>query len=145
MINLADVRDDLTLRLRREPRVAGAPLPDHEARWVGSLRRMCAGKLRRAVLPDLVDPAELVITELVTNGLVHGTGEELVVRFFLTRRRLVIEVSDGSRGRAEVRTTGAEGESGRGMFLVDALADAWGTSADGSTTWCSFTLPGSRP
>ncbi|MET8979394.1 ATP-binding protein [Streptomyces sp. NPDC004539] len=87
----------------------------------------------------------MVITELVTNGLVHGTGEELVVRFLLTRRRLLIEVSDGSPGRAEVRAAGSGDESGRGMLLVDALTDGWGTSADGTTTWCSFTLPRGRP
>jgi len=140
-----DIRDDLTVRIRRTPRASGAPLPAHEARWVGSLRRTCAGKLRRAALPGLIDPVGLVISELVTNGLVHGTGEELAVRFLLTTRQLVIEVADGSPGRARVRVAAPEDESGRGMALVDAIADAWDTSPDGTTTWCSFALPGSKP
>jgi anti-sigma regulatory factor (Ser/Thr protein kinase) len=36
----------------------------------------------------------------------------------------------------------ADSESGRGLFLVASIADEWGVSPDGTTTWCTLTLGG---
>jgi anti-sigma regulatory factor (Ser/Thr protein kinase) len=78
----------------------------------------------------------LLASEVVTNALRHGTGpislgcraDTLTVR---------IEVADDSRARPTVRTAEEDDESGRGMFLVDALASDWGVTdtPTGKTVW----------
>jgi hypothetical protein len=50
-------------------------------------------------------------------------------------------VDDGSEKRPRLSDVATDSETGRGLFLVDALADRWGVSADGTTTWCTLTLP----
>lgn len=50
-------------------------------------------------------------------------------------------MSDGSTALPQKRRPGPAEEHGRGVLIIDALADAWGTSDDGTTTWCSLTLP----
>ncbi|WP_326692298.1 MULTISPECIES: ATP-binding protein [unclassified Streptomyces] len=118
-------------------------MPDHEARWVERCRRIGTEKLRLWGMPSLIDDAQLLISELVTNGLQHGDGSsDLGVRFVVTAGRLLVAVEDGSPGKAQVRHAAAHDEAGRGMFLVAALATQWGVSPDGSTTWFSLAVEG---
>lgn len=97
------VLDQLTLRIKREPNSQGDPLPEHEALWVGHLRRTGAAKVRHCGYPGLVESTELLISELVTNALRYGTGEAVVFRLALAAEAFVIEVDDGSPGRPQVR------------------------------------------
>ncbi|MET7690795.1 ATP-binding protein [Streptomyces sp. NPDC005483] len=101
---------------------------------------------------DLVDTAELLVSELATNALLHSTS-----RFTLTLSAahgvLRCEIADSDRGTPQVLDAGVE-ESGRGMFLVAALALRWGCHQDGAgkTVWfelgtcgaggCGGRLPG---
>ncbi|MFF0698551.1 ATP-binding protein [Streptomyces tendae] len=62
------------------------------------------------------------------------------VRFYLTDVHVVIEVDDGSPCTPVLRCPGPDDESGRGLLLVQALAEAWGVSPDGTTTWCTLPL-----
>ena len=84
---------------------------------------------------DLADVAELLVSELATNALRHSAG-----RFRLTlwaaHGVLRCEVSDGGRREPRVCEAGAA-ESGRGMFLVEALALRWGCHPEGpgKTVW----------
>ncbi|MGW3121242.1 ATP-binding protein [Streptomyces sp. NPDC001107] len=84
---------------------------------------------------DLVDVAELLVSELATNALLHSAS-----RFRLTLSAahgvLRCEVRDGGRRTPQVLQAGAS-ESGRGMFLVNALARRWGCHQDGQgkTVW----------
>ncbi|MDJ1136287.1 ATP-binding protein [Streptomyces iconiensis] len=138
-----DIRDDLSLRILRTPRASGAPVPGYEARWVERCRRIGAAKLRHWSMPGLIENAQLLISELVTNALRHGDGSsDTVVRFVITADRLLIAVDDGSPGTARVRDAGVGDETGRGMLLVAAFATQWGVSPDGSTTWCSLAVEG---
>lgn len=90
--------------------------------------------------PDLVDLALLVTSELVTNAVVHGRAPiEVTVRTLSSVVR--IEVSDGGAG-APVPVDGkpdALEPGGRGLFLLDKLADRWGaqprTAGPGKTVW----------
>jgi signal transduction histidine kinase len=92
----------------------------------------------------LADTAELLATEILTNALQH-TGGGAVLTATLSpgpESRLRVEVHDSvaQRLRSPVpagagRGSAGGGEyatSGRGLILVQALADAWGTSADGA-------------
>ena len=134
-------RDQLILQIERDPKSQRVPLPEHEALWVGQLRRTGAAKVRHCGYPGLVESAELLISELVTNALRYGTGEAVVFRLVLVADAFVIEVDDGSPGRPQVREAGPEEESGRGMLLVSAVADEWGVSPDGTRTWCVLKVP----
>lgn len=78
---------------------------------------------------DTCDAAELVMSELFTNALVH-TGSEQILCVLRAEepRTLYVEVADqggGSAGPAP-RQAGAEDEGGRGLALVRAMAAAWG-------------------
>jgi anti-sigma regulatory factor (Ser/Thr protein kinase) len=91
-------------------------------------------------LPRLVETAELVTSELVTNALRYGIGADIGMRLYLSATHLVIEVRDGSPDLPVLRRAKPGDEDGRGLVLVDAMADDWGTSPDGTRTWCSLAL-----
>jgi anti-sigma regulatory factor (Ser/Thr protein kinase) len=110
-------------------------------RHVGWLRRLGAAKLRNWGLDALAEDARLVISELVTNAMRYGTGSGIVCRLVIARERLLIEVTDGSAELPQVREVAPSEESGRGMFIVDQLADDWGISVDRTSVWCTLTVP----
>ncbi|GAA1390228.1 hypothetical protein GCM10009639_18670 [Kitasatospora putterlickiae] len=76
-----------------------------------------------------IDAGQLLISELVTNAVVHGTpmGRRVQLVVSVDRRRLRIEVHDarGERGPV-IRAASGEDESGRGMMIVKSLAQRWG-------------------
>jgi len=94
------------------------------------------------------DDIELVADELITNALQHTEGPAVVTLRMLSGpgRRLRVEVEDPSsalpRRRAD-RPAGEQGVSGRGLLLVDHLADGWGVQARGSgkCLWSEFVVP----
>lgn len=89
-----------------------------------------------------LDDVLLCVSELATNALVHGVppGRGYQVRLLLREegRALRIEVHDSGDGEPGVREP--EGESGRGLLLVAALADRWGVGErePGKVVWCEF-------
>ncbi|MET8807902.1 ATP-binding protein [Streptomyces sp. NPDC004546] len=87
-----------------------------------------------------IETAELLLTELATNALRHGHGRDIGVRVYLWDGRCVIEVNDGSPTRPELRHARPYDEGGRGLFLVESMAEQWGVSPDGTTTWCTLPL-----
>ncbi|MFF5307625.1 ATP-binding protein [Streptomyces sp. NPDC013161] len=102
-------------------------------------RVIVRARLRYWGRPGLVEPAELLVTELVTNAFKHGLGD-VGLRMYLTDTHLLIEVRDGSHQLPVLRKAAPDDENGRGLFLVRAISDAWGVSTDGTTTWCSLLL-----
>lgn len=103
---------------------------------VGEARRLVRRELGRAGRPDLVECAELVVTEVVTNALVHaGTPIDVAVR--IDGDTLVVEVADGSAQQPVVRHHGALAGTGRGLRLLQGMVDRWGSRPhdDGKTVW----------
>ncbi|MFI1012629.1 ATP-binding protein [Streptomyces sp. NPDC020965] len=140
--DLDEVRDEVTMSLYRRPQGDGRSFSTIDGRWVGHLRRVCYAKLRFWELADLVDSAQLLVSELVTNALKHGDGQRVTCRILVTGGMIAIEVDDGSPGsRADVSVAGPDDESGRGMFIVAAYATEWGVSRDGTKTWCTLAVP----
>jgi sigma-B regulation protein RsbU (phosphoserine phosphatase) len=95
----------------------------------GVARRHVRAALHDAGLDGLVDDALLLVTELVTNAVVHaGTAVHLTITTH--GAGLHVEVSDQSPGATPVLRGEADSgrESGRGLFLLDALAESWGTT-----------------
>ncbi|MFI9169042.1 SpoIIE family protein phosphatase [Streptomyces lincolnensis] len=90
------------------------------------------------------DEVELVADELITNALMHTEGSAIVTLRVLTGgdRRLRVEVEDASSALPRRREAGESGVSGRGLLLVDLLADVWGVEArgGGKCVWCEFVV-----
>ena len=86
---------------------------------------------------DLIDTVSLLVSELVTNAVVHaGTDVEVAVRLTSTAAR--IEVTDASTDSIAPRDAAADEDSGRGLALVGSLARRWGirpASGGGKTVW----------
>ncbi|MFD8568246.1 ATP-binding protein [Streptomyces sp. NPDC059639] len=111
------------------------------------LRQEVAGVLRRWKADALVEEAQLVVTELATNVLVH-VGEGSVATVILEARggRLRIEVHDKSHAIPLVTETECGRECGRGLHLIAGLVTDWGTalSVSGKAVWCELELPEPR-
>lgn len=82
---------------------------------------------------------------MIVNALMHTEGSAVVTLRVLTgtERRLRVEVEDTSSALPRRREAGEDGVSGRGLFLVDRLADGWGVEARGTgkCVWCEFVVP----
>jgi anti-sigma regulatory factor (Ser/Thr protein kinase) len=102
-------------------------------------RRALAGWLEGwGVDLELAETAQLCVSELVTNAVIHsGTTARVTAR--LDDQRLLVLVQDhGNRGAARrADDHDPTGISGRGLMLVEALSTAWSAehSADGTTVW----------
>ncbi|MFJ3886223.1 ATP-binding protein [Streptomyces rubrogriseus] len=109
---------------------------------VAVIRREARAHLGVWGLQDLVDEAQLCVSELVANVITHvgvGTPTKLTVQ--LNGPFLRIEVHDPeARALPKVVAADFEAEGGRGMALVGAVADRWGVQldADGKVTWCEL-------
>lgn len=92
-----------------------------------------ARQLVRSVLTDArvsgetIETALLLVSELVTNVVLHADGRP-VLELSVEADRLRISVSDTVGGAPRVRTDNPElADSGRGLLLVDSLSTRWGT------------------
>jgi GAF domain-containing protein len=112
-------------------------LPPH-GQSAATARRTIEHVLDEAGLTELLDEALLLVTELVTNAIVHA-GTDIELRIETTGGGLRVEVVDRSPGSLPVvQPSPAEArEGGRGVFLLDALAAEWGTRhfAGGKSVW----------
>ncbi|MFD3381720.1 MULTISPECIES: SpoIIE family protein phosphatase [unclassified Streptomyces] len=89
---------------------------------------------------DQVDSAVLLVSEMVTNVLVHTDADALLVAEMTGGaggRRIRIQVSDGSDDLPHKRHPGELASSGRGLVLMELLADAWGVDprGEGKSIW----------
>lgn len=133
---VATVAADPLPRFSRAVTVAFTP----ESAHVCLLRRIAKAYLALWHISGfLAEDVVLAVSELVTNAVQHGLGG-CGLRMMVTVDELRVEVTDANPAPARLRVVGNDEVSGRGLALVAALADAWGVSADGMTTWCSFRL-----
>jgi anti-sigma regulatory factor (Ser/Thr protein kinase) len=92
-------------------------------------RLLATEQLRSWGLP--LDPARLLVAELANNASAHGrvAGRDFRLALYVVGDTLRIEVTD-TRGQELPcpRTPAPDAESGRGLLLVEALADRWGVS-----------------
>lgn len=77
--------------------------------------------------PELVEDCSLIVTELVTNAVRHG-DHGIHLRLGTNGRWVYGEVYDGGDQLPCVRTGGVDATGGRGMLIVDRLADEWGVA-----------------
>jgi anti-sigma regulatory factor (Ser/Thr protein kinase)/GAF domain-containing protein len=147
--------DDVALLLLRYDGMKVRPVRAGYVVWrlpdaVMHARRFTARTLRSwhlAEQSDLADVALLVISELVTNALVHTHGA-VRLDLTLTGDRLRIAVSDASpRAPARPVVVDWEATGGRGLLLVEATSGSWGSVpvSGGKQVWSEIVVPAREP
>lgn len=121
---------------------------DAEPEELSALRRLMRLHLDLWGLTDVIEDAQLCVTELVTNVIAHvGTGTPTTLAVSMNGPHLRIEIHDSdTRVLPTLLQTGVEAEGGRGMALLDAVAVRWGVELhrDRKVTWCELASePGS--
>lgn len=117
----------------------------------GLARSFVRHTLRAWRLGRLLDDAELVASELVTNAVKAATAPApadlrstplVVVELRADGDVLRIAVKDSDRGRPALQEAADDAEGGRGLFLVQALSARWDVSPapDGKVTWAELPL-----
>jgi signal transduction histidine kinase len=91
--------------------------------------------------PDLLDNARLLVTELVSNSVRHGDGDQVkVVLDVAARDRLRCEVvDDGSGFLPLARPVGSREDGGWGLYLVETLSENWGVREGSTHVWFELT------
>lgn len=119
-----------------------APHPES----VGEARRMVRRSLARAGRDDLAETAGLLVSEVVTNALVHA-GTPIDVTVSVTADGLRVEVEDGSPHLPSRRDYAPTAGTGRGMMLLEQMVDDWGVVAGdhGKTVWFTLTSSDQSP
>ncbi|MEU1298767.1 MULTISPECIES: ATP-binding protein [Streptomyces] len=125
----------IALVFPRTPVAAAEKPPAQDLVRVGEVRRICGAQLRNWGLERFDDSVRLLLSELVTNAIQHGSGSQVGVRLSHTPVEVRIEVRSGPVNTLTARDPGLLDEDGRGLLLVDALADAWGVD-DAGWVWC---------
>ncbi|MFC7265018.1 ATP-binding protein [Streptomyces lutosisoli] len=113
-----------------------------EPEEVAALRRIMRLHLGLWGVHEVIDAAQLCVSELVSNVITHvGEGTPTTLAVSMSGTHVRIEVHDPDP-RALPTLLGAtpDAESGRGVALVDAIADRWGVQlyADRKVTWCEL-------
>ena len=150
----ADLRAEQQRRSDQRGRARATGRPDSAAVTVrlgcdvhapAAARSVVTQCLRERGAADVLENAQLVVSELVTNGVLHSgacTTDALVVRVALSRTMVRLEVEDSGRGgviapRSPDLTIGG----GLGLQLVQALSERWGTervSEGGTSVWAQL-------
>ena len=158
LARLADApEDDVALVVVRVPdpvndAAAGRTLSPRSRRWLLPSEPTSIGRARHAVLRSCEAwgiaesaAAELVVSELVANGVLHGWGN-VALRLYDTGEGLRIEVED-SNPAPPVATDGhAHRMGGFGMQIVERLADwGWRPTATGKLVWARLRQPAAGP
>ncbi|WP_308220227.1 SpoIIE family protein phosphatase [Kineococcus sp. TRM81007] len=121
---------------------AALPLPA-DVRAVAQSRAFLRTALDAWDAAELLDEAELVLSELVTNALVHtDSATGVLLRYDRAARRLTISVQDRSTRHPRERHADPDALGGRGLGIVEAVADDWGVSleGEGKTVWAELAI-----
>ncbi|MCL6732732.1 ATP-binding protein [Streptomyces neyagawaensis] len=102
------------------------------------IRRIVRSYLDEWEMPELTDAVELGVTELLANVVRHVPDRRCALLLLRSPGGVRVEVTDGSEQLPVLRTDlSPYADGGRGLVLVDAVADKWGVGRwrDGKTVW----------
>lgn len=111
-------------------------------------RRLVSSALNTWGLSRLADSATLAVSELVGNAVAHSRCHN--IRVTVSRvgpLRVQVAVIDKSRHRPAPHTAAASDEHGRGLLVLDAISDRWGTDPRpwGKRVWAQLCADAERP
>lgn len=111
---------------------------------------LARAELRKALadwgLSELEGDALLVASELVTNAVRYAVGprdREIETRYVRLGNGVRVEVHDTSPARPVVGESDQDGDGGRGLYLVAAVADSWAVgerSGPGKRVWAELSV-----
>lgn len=98
--------------------------------------RRAVAEACRGLARDVVEIAQLLTSELVTNALQHGGGD-IAVEVARSDKTLRVSVDDESTNQPRRTSAGVDEIRGRGLMLVEALSSRWGilTRPNGKRVW----------
>lgn len=111
---------------------------------VPAAREWVCGLLAGRITAPVLDDTLLLLSEVVTNAITHSdsgrtAGGQVMVRVTRTSGSVHVEVTDGGSATSApaVRVPEADDDGGRGLWLVDLLATAWGSQhgETGGSVW----------
>ena len=115
---------------------------ERDPRSSAAARRFVEETLQRWDCEGLLDTVNLLVSELVTNSVLHAESDADIA-VLLKPDAVRIEVSDTGEDLPEVRVQSDVATSGRGMALVEMLSSSWGVepTAEGKTVWFEVPRP----
>ncbi len=119
----------------------------NDARAPRAARQAVTAFLNSEHLDVLIDDAQLLTSELVTNAVRYGAGP-IELRAYVHDDALRLEVGDAAADRLPARRLAQpQDEGGRGMELVELLASSWGWRVCGAakTVWLDIAVPQAEP
>ena len=112
---------------------------DPHFKAVAPARHWAADRLAEAgIPPERRDLLVLLVSELVTNAVEHA-WPPVILRVDVDDERIRVEATDSHRDEPVLRDAPPQDAGGRGVWLIDRLASAWGSQVDPSgdckTVW----------
>ena len=131
---------DLLESVGRRPEAEVTLELPREATSASAARRFVAETVTGWELPELLDDALLVASELATNAVTHADSS-CRIRLSLSETSLRIDMIDTGAGTPEPQPENYTSEHGRGLRLVAALTTAWGLEivpGEGKIVWAEL-------
>lgn len=141
-----DRDDDIALLAARfdgiAPRDVAYWFLEPRAKTAGRARRLVRHALRRWDLEPLVEATELLVSEVITNAVRYA--ERPVTLRLLRTDVLRCEVGDDAPTLPRMRHAQPQDEGGRGLYLVNRMAQRWGATrlSSGKVVWFEMNIPG---
>ncbi|MFE9369439.1 SpoIIE family protein phosphatase [Streptomyces sp. NPDC006711] len=139
-------KDDVALLMARLNGIAREDVAEWrlaaEEQEVGRARHLVREQLVQWGLAAVTETVELLVSEVVTNGIRHAHGRQVELRL-VRAEALLCEVADDDHTLPSLLSAGPDDEAGRGLRVVSELAHAWGSSrtGNGKTVWFDVALP----
>lgn len=109
----------------------------------GAIARDAALAFRSSLTAERLADLRLVVSELVTNAVVHGQGQTIEVRLTADGPVVSGEVVDDGEGFAVPPPPSLHAPGGRGLAVVGSLTRRWGVERGSTHVW--FELDGAQP
>lgn len=118
-------------------------LPTPDTPWIA--RRQLADRFSAILDCNDLQDAKLLISELVTNAVIHGRGQ-IELRALLDENHLTVDITDQGDGfKRPAHEWDLDAVGGHGLHIVDAVASRWGLYEGSSHVWFELERHGPRP